>query len=334
MGRLATVVLVGAVVLLGVAAIVDALRGGGETAAPAPAAATSTDVEEEDIPRVLRAAGIGGVLSYTDPDDCGLHAMALPTMRPVEADRWESCAFAQAATGPPAIEGTVFSAENGLQAAEVQGAVEIVRPHRRTLRFVNAHAPAFRADGTLTMVLDGELVAWEPCEPGTEPRPRLWPGHCPRVLTDEHEVTEGLDPSRLRPVSGRFSLEDVVWLEDGTALAVARAIESDVLVHIQLTGGEHPIVNARFQAGRIYEVALDPRGDYLAVLSGTGRVAVLDPLGRLVASPGLKVRAMTWSPEGRWLAVLSGPGLVFVRPESPVTQIGPILLAARDLGWR
>ena len=28
------------------------------------------------------------------------------------------------------------------------------------------------------------------------------------------------------------------------------------------------------------------------------------------------------------------PGLVFVRPESPVMQIGPILLAARDLGWR
>jgi hypothetical protein len=43
---------------------------------------------------------------------------------------------------------------------------------------------------------------------------------------------------------------------------------------------------------------------------------------------------MTWSPDGRWLAVLSGPSLVFVRPESPVTQIGPILLAARDLGWR
>jgi hypothetical protein len=43
---------------------------------------------------------------------------------------------------------------------------------------------------------------------------------------------------------------------------------------------------------------------------------------------------MSWSPDERWLAVLSGPGVAFVRAESPVTQIGPILLSARDVAWR
>ena len=333
MGRPATIALVGAVLLLGVAAVVDALRGGG-TATTAPVTATTT--EPEDIPRVLRTAGLSGTLLYTDPDTCRLRAFTLPTLRAADADDWDSCGFAASGSGPPAPEGTVFPPDGGeRQAAEVNGGVELIWPSRaRGVRFENARAPAFRADGTLTIVERGRLVALEPCDAGAAHRATEWRGYCRRVLATEDEVTEGLDPSRLRPVPGRVSLETVVWLEDGTALAVARAVESDVLVHVQLTAGEHPIVNARFQTSRIYELALSPGGEHLAVLSGTGRMAVLDPLGRLVASPGLKVRAMTWSPDGRWLAVLSGPSLVFVRPESPVTQIGPILLAARDLGWR
>jgi hypothetical protein len=333
MGRLATVVLVGAVVLLGVAAVVDALRGGG-TAAPAPAAATTT--EQEDFPRVLRAAGLSGTLLYTNPDDCELRAFALPTLQAADADDWDSCGFAISGSGPPAPEGTVFPPDGGeRQAAEVNGGVELIWPSRaRGVRFENARAPAFRADGTLTIVEQGGLVALEPCGAGAAHRAPEWRGYCRRILATEDEITEGLDPSRLRPAPERVSLEKIVWLEDGTALAVARAVETDVLVHVQLTGGESPIVNARFQTGRIYELALSPTGEYVAVLSGTGRIAVLDPFGRLVASPGLKVRAMTWSPDGSWLAVLSGPGLVFVRPESPVTQIGTILLAARDVGWR
>ena len=217
----------------------------------------------------------------------------------------------------------------------MNGGVELIWPSRaRGVRFENARAPAFRADGTLTIVERGRLVALEPCDGRRRPPryrvARLLPAH-PR---DRGRGHGGPRPQPAAAGAGRVSLETVVWLEDGTALAVARAVETDVLVHIQLTAGEHPIVNARFQTGRIYELALSPGGEYVAVLSGTGRIAVLDPFGRLVASPGLKVRAMTWSPDGRWLAVLSGPGLVFVRPESPVTQIGPILLAARDLGWR
>jgi hypothetical protein len=333
MGRLATVALVGAVVLLGVAAIVDALRGGG-TATPASVAATTT-TEPEDLPRVLRAAGLSGTLLYTDPDTCRLRAFALPTLRATDADDWDSCGFAISGSGPPAPEGTVFPPDGGeRQAAEVNGGVELIWPTRaRGVRFENARAPAFRADGTLTIVEQARLVAVEPCAAGAAHRAPEWRGYCRRILATEDEVTESLDPSRLRPVPDRISLETVIWLEDGTALAVARAVDTDVLVHIQLTG-EHPFANARFQAGRIYELALSPSGEYVAVLSGTGRVAVLDPFGRLVASPGLRVRAMTWSPDGRWLAVLSGPGVVFVRPESPVTQIGPILLAARDVGWR
>ena len=75
MGRLGTLALVGAVVLLGVAAIVDALRGGG-TATTAPVAGTTT--EPEDIPRVLRAAGLSGTLLYTDPDSVSAAGLRAP----------------------------------------------------------------------------------------------------------------------------------------------------------------------------------------------------------------------------------------------------------------
>jgi hypothetical protein len=332
MGRLTTVALVGAVVLLGVAAAVDALRGGGE---PAPTVGATTTSGAEDLPVLLREAGVGGVLYYTDASNCELRGFALPTLRHVEAPRWTSCGFALGPNGLPAAEGTVFAPdpERGLEAAEVSGGVDVFRRDDGfSFRLENARAPAFRPDASLTVVTNGRLVAFERCGPGARARFRAWPGRCRRTITTEDAVTDSLDPSRLRPVPERVALVRVVWLPDGTMLAVARARESDVLLQIQPTVG-HPVVNPRFQAGRIYELALSPAGRYVAVLSGTGRVAVLDPLGRLVASPGLRVRAMSWSPDERWLAVLSGPGVAFVRPESPVTQIGPITLSARDVGW-
>jgi hypothetical protein len=338
MGRLATVALVGAVVLLGIAAAVDALRGGG-TAAPVPVADTTTG--QEDLPRAVRAAGLSGTILYTDADDCRLHTFALPTLEATgidyDAERWESCGFAANAAGRPAPEGTVFAPDDERQAMEFDGGVELVWPSRaRGIRFENARAPAFRADGTLTLVRDGRLLAFEPCPSDARIRGE-WPGHCAREITTEDAITESLDPGRLRPAPGNVALLDVVWLPDDTMLAVVQSpgdVQSDILLHVKPTLGAHPIVEVRFQAERIYEVLLSPHSRYVAVLSGTGRVAVLDPFGRLIASPGLRVRAMSWSPDERWLAVLTGPGLAFVSADSPVTQIGPITLSARDLAWR
>jgi hypothetical protein len=335
MGRLTTVALVGAVVLLGVAAAVDALRDGGTAE---PVAASETTTEPEDLPRVLRAAGLSGTILYTNPDDCRLRAFALPVLREEELDprssSWESCGFALGRDGRPAPEGTVFPPDGERQAAEVNGGVELIWPSRAFgIRFENARAPAFRADGTLTIVQRGRLVAYEPCDPDAPTHASEWPGHCPRVLTTEDAITGSLDPGRLDEQPGRIALARVAWLPDDTFLGVARTRGSDILLQVRPTVG-HPVVEARYQAERIYDVALSPHGRYVAVLSGTGRVAVLDPFGRLIASPGLRVRAMSWSPDERWLAVLSGPGVAFVRAESPVTQIGPILLSARDVAWR
>ena len=338
MGRLGTLAIVGAVLLLGVAAIVDALRGGGTAA---PVAAADTTSEPEDLPRALRAAGLSGTILYTDAVDCRLHAIGLPSLQATgiayDAERWESCGLAANAAGRPAPEGTVFPQDDEREALEFDGGVELVWPSRaRGVRFENARAPAFRADRTLTIVRDGRILAFEPCSGEGRKGSRAWPGHCPRDITTEDAITDSLNLVGLDPGQGNVALLRVIWLPDDTMLAVAQFpgdAPSDLLLHVQPTLGAHPIVEARFQAERIYDVALSPHGRYVAVLSGTGRVAVLDPYGQLIASPGLRVRAMSWSPDDRWLAVLSGPGLAFVRAESPVTQIGPILLSARDLAW-
>jgi hypothetical protein len=338
MGRLTTVALVGAVVLLGIAATVDALRGDGGRA-PVAAGATTTGADAGDLERALLAAGLSGTIVYSDADDCRLHAIALPSLRATgidqELESWASCGFALDADGRPAPEGTVFPPDGGeRQAAEVNGGVELIWPSRAFgVRFENARAPAFRADGTLTIVRDGRLIAYEPCRPGRPTRPSEWPGYCPHVVTTEDAITESFAPGRVLPRPKRVALVRVVWLRDDTLLAVAQIPGTDVLLHVQPTVG-HPVVNTRFQAERIRDLVLSPSGRYVAVLSGTGRIAVLDPFGLLIASPGLRVRALSWSRDERWLAVLTGPGLAFVRAESPVTQIGPITLSARDLGWR
>ena len=96
---MATWVLVGAVAALGLAAWVDALRGGEEVArAPAPEASAVPGLLErtEKTVLALREVGVGGVLTYSD-DDCRLHAVSPPALEPARAPSLERCA------GPPLV---------------------------------------------------------------------------------------------------------------------------------------------------------------------------------------------------------------------------------------
>ena len=97
---MATWVLVGAVAALGLAAWVDALRGGEEVArAPAPEASAVPGLLErtEKTVLALREVGVGGVLTYSD-DDCRLHAVSPPPLEPARAPSLEMC---RPATGRP-----------------------------------------------------------------------------------------------------------------------------------------------------------------------------------------------------------------------------------------
>ena len=113
MRRIATWLLVGAVAALGVAAAVDAMRG---TERPSLQRAGSVVPRLADQPelaiRQLREAGVRGVLTYSD-EECKLHAVSLPDLRPVRAPSYEMCRPAMASRGLGTVDGNVVWAGLG-----------------------------------------------------------------------------------------------------------------------------------------------------------------------------------------------------------------------------
>jgi hypothetical protein len=90
MRRLATGLLVAAVVGLGVAAAIDGLRGPSEEGTPATAAGEASVSGRERAAAALRQAGVAGTLTYSD-SQCRPRALHLPSLRPVSAPSIQSC---------------------------------------------------------------------------------------------------------------------------------------------------------------------------------------------------------------------------------------------------
>ena len=84
MRRLATAVLAGGLLLLALAAAVDALRGRSAEPLVVQTAETRSPLA------ALRLAGARGTIMYSD-EDCRLHAIRLPNLDPVAAPGYERC---------------------------------------------------------------------------------------------------------------------------------------------------------------------------------------------------------------------------------------------------
>ena len=113
MRRIATWLLVGAVAALGIAAAVDAMRGTEQVSRQraGPLISGLADQPERAV-RQLREAGVRGVLTYSD-EECKLHAVSLPDLRPVRAPSFEMCRPAMASGGLGTVDGDVVWAGLG-----------------------------------------------------------------------------------------------------------------------------------------------------------------------------------------------------------------------------
>ena len=326
MSRLGTFALVAGVVILALAALVDALvaRDG-----PEPAAATMTDADDDDGAPLLAEAGIDGRLLYTAPDDCAMEAVELPTLEPVEAPEWATCAFTVGPGSAVAPEGTVFERPSGLRAEELDGGVDVFDPTvRRGRRFERARAPAFHPDGTLTLVRRGAILTLGPC-PGRAPAvDRL--GRCRSSIVTEEELTS-LAPVSVDPDPLRLAVETLAWLDEWRLVALAQAGSVHVLLSIDTREAE-PDVEVWFEEESLGMLEVSPRGRFVSVVIATGQLAVFDDQGIMLGVGGSQVRASAWSPDERWLAVLDGGGVLFVDSRDGAT-VGPVPLAARDLAW-
>jgi hypothetical protein len=317
-----TWVVVAAVAALAIAAVVDALpRPAGNDRPDARPAAPSTSARIE----------ARGVLYYTD-ELCRLRALRLPDVEPVDAPEWDECSFSLSRDGRTVLgAGVLWEPRGNKRAAGIGGLVYVVSdPGSWEYRFPG-ETPAYRPDGALTFVRNGQLV-----ELTRSCRPRRNAPWCERVLLTSRDLFEPLG------VDGA-AVKDIAWMTRTRLVAVLTIGESEDLIAVY--EGRRLVQTVKAPTGRLEEISVSPRGQYAAVridrpsgfvlIDGEARPFALmevrrDNEGRPPFTGG---RAIAWSPDEAWTAIARGNSVLLFRMgrESPdVVRIG---IAARGLAW-
>ena len=321
--RVGTWLLIAAVCGLGLAAAVDALRDE-ERSSPRPAVDETATPRSEAarVAEALREEGIRGLLTYSD-ERCRLHAVELPELeaRPAASER--SCEFSGSPRNVFSVGGTVRDPRGSRTASCADGSVELRTRYGVVLARGHACAPAWKPNGVLTAVRDGELVELRVLG---ESR-RL----AARVLVSREDFARALgrDPWALRSPA----LAEVVWLDDDTFAGIL----------VDRRRGERVI--ALFRRGRfvaappspydeLSHLRASPFGKYVAARLGRGGLVVLDDEGRYLSLGFRAARAIAWSPDETWTAVATSDGVyVFPTGERPIGLVR-LPFRAFDLFWQ
>jgi hypothetical protein len=311
MGKRGTALLVAAVAGLGVAAGVDALRGGGDPAggsAPSESDRTTTASEVQK----LTSRQVTGVLHLTirvRPGLCTLRSVALPSLEETSAVDVGSCRIATSPGGRVAAGGPCPGSS-----------ISVVSPTQPVV--FEGCAPAWKPDGTLTFVRRGRVM--EVVNGCTRPAP----GDCLRRT-----------PVRNRPGE---AIRELAWL-DGERLAAVIQGPGRLNKYVSVfERGRRVNRPEPFIPGLAY---LRPFGeDRLLIRAGSppgAALFLLDRRGRPQGFSGNALpqfladgQAVAVSPDGAWVASTRA-GAVHVyrlggrRPLDPVR----IDIDAFDLGW-
>jgi hypothetical protein len=327
-----TWLVVGAVAVLGIAAVVDALPTERSSNVAPPAATTL-----EKRPRPAEKFDAMGVLYYTD-DLCRLRAVGLPSFTPVSALEWDECGFSLSPAGGAVMgSGVVWQRQGDLRAAGIGGLVYVVlEPSGAEYRFTGT-APAFRPDGTLTFIRDGAIVKGIPgcrrAAPGT------W---CEGMLTTAGDL---LGPLEARPeVIDAAVVKAIAWLTD-TRVIAALAFGGKREEMIAVYEGKTLIRTISGFGGRVAEFLVSPGRSYAAarlerpsgfvLIDADGEPFILEEIQRDFSGrpPFTGGRALTWSPDDAWTVIARRETIVFFRmgPERP--DVVHVPLVARDLAW-
>ena len=319
-----TWLLVGAVVALGAAAGVDALQGGDSTrtepgaAAPKPTSTTGPASPEAAVVAALREAGVSGTLEYADAD-CDTHAVSLPDLTARPSGVGAGCSFADR------------SNETAGYVVECSGRrVSIDDPHQAPYAQVRADCPpAWKPDGTPTLLRDGEVVEPHPCSDRG-----ISPMRCSRALLASDDLLRELHGAGW---SGfRFAVEEVAWLSDSRAAAIVRARSRDDRGELLAVFDGRRLVTAPTAA---YEdlgaLRLSPSGSFVsAQIADPGGVVVVDRDGALVRPLVRHGSALAWSPDERWIAEATEEGIYVFPADVGTPRVYVLPFVARDLIWR
>jgi len=338
MRRIATWLLVAAVVALGVAAGVDALRGNAETArevvepraeqavvARRPAAEPLEGARSD-----LRAAGVTGVLTYAD-EDCRLHSVTLPDLEPYPAPQGEACTFA-ATVGNELVVGDASSSRDGVPTQRCrQGWVELVMADGALYaRARGACGVTWRPDGTPTFLRGGEVMQFARCAGdglGT------YPVRCSRRLVSHADLAREFRRASWAGV--RLAVEEVLWLSETRFAAVVGARRGRVTDHVlAVFEGRRLVHLPGFGYEALSRLRPSPSGAYVAARIGPAGIAVVDRDGRPVRPAIRTGGALTWSPDERWIAEATADGIYVFRADERNPAILHVPIVARDLVWR
>ena len=321
MRRIATWLLVGAVVAIGAAAGIDALRGGEPRAEPRTTPSTVESREgpassEASLTTALREAGVRGILEFSD-EDCDTHAVSLPDLTARPSSVGGACAFAA-------------NAASGYTVDCSGGHVTIEDPQQAPYAEVRADcSPAWKPDGSPTLLRGGEVVEPHPC-----PDRGIIPMRCSRTLLSSDDLVRELRGAGWTP--WRFAVEELLWLSDSRAVAIVKARSPDEQGDLLVVFDSRRLVTAPTAAyGDLTALRLSPSGGFVAAqIADPGGVVVVDRDGAPVRPLVRHGSVLAWSPDEQWIAEATEDGVYIFPAGGGTPRVYVLPIVARDLVWR
>jgi hypothetical protein len=335
--RAASRLIAAAVAVVAAVAVADAVRsrGGDETDPDAPVLTRppAAGVESRTaIANRMRREGIRGRLFYTD-ERCTLRGVSLPDLEPAATPgvRGLGCAFSASPDGERVATAGAAWSPDSRRVAVCRGRAVVVSVASERAPEVARHEgckPAWRLDGELTFVRDGEVV--------DAAGRRVVPSRAIEAAARRHLVAP--DPPQLQVA---YEIVDLAWLSP-TRLALLLRIaftsagrEFDPEMQVAIFEGAR-IVGTEDGFGQTW-TRVEGHSGVVAVRPGVLLDARAQRLYPVVGTGTGAADAVAVSPDGRWLAAgLRGRVTLLSIRALRAGRFRSVSLpfAARDLAWR
>jgi hypothetical protein len=327
--RVLTWLVVGTVVVLGIAAGIDALRGGDEPelaaveAEPSPPTVTrsASGPGMEFAASTLRAAGLSGGLSYAD-EECAVHALTLPDLASIPAGELSPRAVRAGGScklTPPGARGVPYRIRCR------HGRVEVTNASGKILARYEGCAPVWGPGEGFGLVRDGGVVKLA--------GPVAAPGYVhEQVVLSRARVERELR----RAWSGyRFAVTEFIWLSANRLAVIVEARKRRETVDLLAVFTRGRLLSMPgYGYDGLTDLRTSPRGSFVtARIVEPGGLAVVDRNGE-TARPALRHGdAIAWSYDERWIAEATSDGIYVFRADESSPVFVQIPIIARDLVW-